>query len=1021
MIAPDTEIGKNIDQVKAIEFLLRAGNIESGFEIAIFKQIMESQLCITLLIDGFDEISPHYKKEVFELILALRSTKNFTTWITTRPHLRTELEDQFQTFACTLKPLNKGAQERLINGFWKTKIRLEISPNKECDIEKYAQDILALFSQSIAGTNPEEQFAGIPLQTVLLAEYFYDNVKEFFTSKSMFLPPLPSRLNVLDLYTQFVQSKYKIYCEEKKGQDMTNVANIVDNILLSEHFMDRHETFALSTLFGEKNAKSLLIAKGQRGGAAVNEIAEGKERAGLIVDIVNQIPIFSHRTFAEYFAAGWFAKNMDNLRANNFLRKVLFRNGNEILRNFFDRILCKENCELHTELLNGDKTKISELLLGSKVDIKAVDRGGRTALHLAVVCADIGVVRDLLSRGNDVSVRDGLFGWCAAIYADRCTKLDIAIFLLQKMEHQPETLSIIEEYDQLLNDPDTSFYLGHCIRRNNTLLHLAVGKEHLTFVDILIRNGFCFDVGNVIGRTAFHDAVFNGSKQIVERFVESYFNSVDGSCGEKNRMVRDLINLTDMAGNNSLSYCCSSLENCEDLCKYLIQKYVDTLSMLKQSDSVAYFSKLEGFFNWKNINGYTPLSIVCYNKTTKCGKLWLRKYVEYVSELKLTSLSLYYNQLGRFFNVQNERGNTPLHLAVFHHELDFVQCLTDSYSNALASMRFSDSNLYQKKFHEFLNGVDNEGNTPLCLASKRQRGARICEYLIQKNLQTTTPLKEYDINAKEDGLRRFRMVFSHRNNKGDTPIALACAYGNLNRVKMWTNAYDLNSELKVVSAEECFNQMNAFVSSKNKNGLTPLHLAAKEHSIRKVGLNIVKWLVEFYSNALAAVNPADIKGNRDKLLAFLNVADNYGNTPLCLAITNYHLDIFDYLISKHLSILHPLEAENPNLYRDELRKLFFHTNFNGDTPLALACATGEWNCIEIWIRTYINYIRCIKMTEDESTCAVLKRYLYTENKDGKTPLALAKYCCKYSDIMDLIKSYETLCICASADSCDSCS
>jgi hypothetical protein len=130
----------------------------------------------------------------------------------------------------------------------------------------------------------------------------------------------------------------------------------------------------------------------------------------------------------------------------------------------------------------------------------------------------------------------------------------------------------------------------------------------------------------------------------------------------------------------------------------------------------------------------------------------------------------------------------------------------------------------------------------------------------------------------------------------------------------------------------------------------------------------------------------------------------------------------DYLIPKHLSILLPLQTENPNMYRDGLRKLFFYINLNGDTPLALACAAGNCGqtCIFFWIRSYINYIEYIKMTEEESKCEVLKRYLDTENKDRKTPLTLANSYCK-GRIMDLIKSYDNPCICHSAYSCDKCS
>jgi hypothetical protein len=133
-------------------------------------------------------------------------------------------------------------------------------------------------------------------------------------------------------------------------------------------------------------------------------------------------------------------------------------------------------------------------------------------------------------------------------------------------------------------------------------------------------------------------------------------------------MVRELICLTDMEGNNSLSVCLSSIQHCEGVCEYLIQKYVQTISLLKQSNQVGYFSELESFFNWKNNYDDTPLSLACGYECTTRGEFWVKRYLEYTSELKSSMLSMYYNQLDSFFIVQNKRGFTPLHRAAWRHK-----------------------------------------------------------------------------------------------------------------------------------------------------------------------------------------------------------------------------------------------------------------------------------------------------------------------------------------------------------------
>ena len=65
----------------------------------LFKQCCEQmqKLRIVIMLDGFDEISPFYKQTVIDLLQALRQTAVEQLWVTTRPHLREELEDKQQS------------------------------------------------------------------------------------------------------------------------------------------------------------------------------------------------------------------------------------------------------------------------------------------------------------------------------------------------------------------------------------------------------------------------------------------------------------------------------------------------------------------------------------------------------------------------------------------------------------------------------------------------------------------------------------------------------------------------------------------------------------------------------------------------------------------------------------------------------------------------------------------------------------------------------------------------------------
>jgi hypothetical protein len=107
------------------------------------------------------------------------------------------------------------------------------------------------------------------------------------------------------------------------------------------------------------------------------------------------------------------------------------------------------------------------------------------------------------------------------------------------------------------------------------------------------------------------------------------------------------------------------------------------------------------------------------------------------------------------------------------------------------------------------------------------------------------------------------------------------------------------------------------------------------------------------------------------------------------------------------------------VYRDGLKKLFSKANFKRDTPLALACASREGNCVQLWIMRYVymNFSSYLKTTEDESKCQVLKRYLEKTNKNGMTPLSLAKSTGWYLFFKDLTNSYYIKCNCATPLGC----
>ena len=71
---------------------------------------------VVVMVDGFDEISPQYKQTVINMLQVLKLTTSLEQlWVTTRPHLRAELEDNLQQLSYTLQPFSEVEQVEFLN------------------------------------------------------------------------------------------------------------------------------------------------------------------------------------------------------------------------------------------------------------------------------------------------------------------------------------------------------------------------------------------------------------------------------------------------------------------------------------------------------------------------------------------------------------------------------------------------------------------------------------------------------------------------------------------------------------------------------------------------------------------------------------------------------------------------------------------------------------------------------------------------------------------------------------------
>lgn len=250
-------------------------------------------------------------------------------------------------------------------------------------------------------------------------------------------------------------------------------------------------------------------------------------------------------------------------------------------------------------------------------------------------------------------------------------------------------------------------------------------------------------------------------------------------------------------------------------------------------------------------------------------------------------------------NAVTLKSNTALHLACFRGFYEVIQVLVTGKAN--------------------VKGANDEGNTPLHLAVRRENYSKIADLLIKngaslnvKNLAGSTPKELVEEEAKPKPPSQQQLFDLISQNKIDEIKALTQHKLNFTDKRGWTifhqACFDGCEEiLEILLATKQFD-----VNEKTMQGRTALHLA-----IDKGHLFIVNILLD----AGAKIN------EKDKL----------NDTPLHLAIFLRHLDIIELLLHKGADLtaqdngkFTPIELAQSEGYLDVIRVI---DEFNGSKVL----------------------------------------------------------------------------------------
>ncbi|XP_069700731.1 uncharacterized protein [Periplaneta americana] len=674
---------EDVDLAHVITFILEVSGIPSEWrDILRMKLVKMEEVC--MLFDGYDEISPTHAGKVTLMLQHLQASKVQKLWVTTRPVMKQRLEQDLSTLAFTLQPFSDTVQANFLAKFWKK----TFSEINEINLSKFIVKLQHLTATNL--NDKERYFLGIPLQSRLLAEAFEDDLRNYIETEEI---GLPLKVDLIQLCNRFVQRKFEISCE-KNNVDKTKPGLIQDYEELRETFEQNHMLSALLAILPNAHVKKLpgsdIIIN--RITKFSNRIEEGREKTGIIKEIVNGKPVFIHRTFSEYFAALWFARNYEFVR--NLLTELLFDLNFQVLRNFFDRIVAQE-FELHVAVVNQDKTAVDTLLLSQNIDVNAKDHGGRTALFLAVMnyidsysetsCNVTNqVLQTLLRYGADPNIRDDVLNWSPLCLGDKIrawpavdlllgSSADAADLLFTKLnmcnnayvQEMLRVASINGLVNLIAFMLNNGIPVGYWIRMGYgryrceaTMLHIAAKHGQLDLVKYLAKSEADVEAQDrgLYKRTPLIWAAEEGELEVV-KFLKDHGASVT-SC--------------DWCGNTALL---RAAKNGKFAVVSLLLRESEITAGDQFGNNILHIAAKTGNVELVTQLLDAGLHVDCYNYRQQTP-LWLAAWFGRVPVARLLL------QRGADLNLQDSSdGFTPLHAAASGGHLQIVQCLVDHAAN----------------------------------------------------------------------------------------------------------------------------------------------------------------------------------------------------------------------------------------------------------------------------------------------------------------------------------------------------
>jgi hypothetical protein len=536
----------NLDTL--VEFLCSSAFSDSkytDFNRNLLKQALQSSGNVTVLMDGFDEISPDHADKAAVILSELLKTKVGRVWVTSCPVMKEKLEYKLYVTAFNMKKLSHESQYRMLCNFLMHKADGHIPDGKDFVLEEFTDGILERLNEAVY----DKHFTGCPLYVTMIAAVCETDMETCLTTEDDW-----PKIDLVNLYETFVERILHIYLIQKP--DTTNPCVLNDRELLKQIYLENFEKCALAAILPPPMLESLHSKNIEEEiQPLLDRVQAGKDKTGVVMNVVDGKPQFVHRTFAEYFAARWFSENFESNRS--VLEHILFDHKCCFVRDMFDRILAR-GCPLHCAVLEGDKESFRTLLSEHSV-VSAVDKGGRNFMHLIAApkpnreLHEIDLRRSVRQYAVPLDTTDSVLQWTPLQYAIKSEDW----LLVSKLLENNVDRSGLDMIRQRADEPD---YIGRFImeaaeygsllllkylcsistkinpaisERFPFPLNAAILGTDTPVVRLLIKHGADCNTRYSGGQTPLFHAVTRGSLDVVRALVEEGGASVDvrDNCG----------------------------------------------------------------------------------------------------------------------------------------------------------------------------------------------------------------------------------------------------------------------------------------------------------------------------------------------------------------------------------------------------------------------------------------------------------------------------------------------------------